>query len=265
MNADGFQEPAPDQVSDLALELYKLGELSGVEARRVGYLLAHDDRLRRRLAALDRADDGIDHLARDVISRVRDRERAERPVPARMAMAAALAILAVILIVVAVRPAQWRTGAGDAAPATASDEKQKGPPAWLVIYRNTPHGSESLNDNDLVRAGDLIRVGYRAAQPGYGAIISVDGRGGVSAHMPAAGTDAQVLSPGERVLLDSAFELDDAPTVECFYLITSSDPFSLQPLMDEARRAAASEMPPHLTLAPSFTITTLALRKDARP
>jgi hypothetical protein len=153
---------------------------------------------------------------------------------------------------------------GEVQPRVSPDT-QKGQEARLIVYRKTPAGSEMLSDNDVTHAGDVIRLGYRVADAAYGAIVSIDGRGSVTVHLPAHGSNAQSLSAGELVLLEEAFELDAAPAFERFYLITARQPFLLQPVIDDLRRARSDSSSSSLPVSSSYTITTLSLRKDARP
>ena len=45
------------------------------------------------------------------------------------------------------------------------------------------------------------------------------------------------------MLLDQAYELDDAPRWERFYFVTGDTPFAVAPIVDAARRAAANQAP----------------------
>jgi hypothetical protein len=241
-----------DQVPDLLLERYRLGELPPAEHDRLRERLAEDEDLGRRLTMMEWSDRD---LARDgVIERLIEqaRDAARRPVlhdrrspPLRwlIPMAAAVVIGAVLL-----RPA----------PET---ERIKGASAALMIYRNTPAGSETLADNDLARTGDVLRIGYRVTEAVYGVILSVDGRGSVTPHLPASEAEPAVpFEPGKVVLLPNAFELDDAPRVERFYLITAPAPFTTTAVVDAVRRASNDGS---VSLPGNFDHTVFSLRKDS--
>ena len=107
----------------------------------------------------------------------------------------------------------------------------------------------------------------RAAGSTWGLILSVDGRGTVTLHLPREGTRAARLSAESQVLLDLAYELDDAPRWERFYFVTGSAPFDTAPVVDAARRAAASGdagPPPALALSLNVTQSSvLLIKKDA--
>jgi hypothetical protein len=87
------------------------------------------------------------------------------------------------------------------------------PAGALEVWRQTAGSPERLADGDGAAEGDVVQLVYRLQGHGEGAILSVDGRGVVTEHL-APGP----LSPG-RVALDHAFELDDAPGFERFYLV----------------------------------------------
>ena len=110
------------------------------------------------------------------------------------------------------------------------------------------------------RARDVIRLGYQAAGRAFGVIVSMDGRGTVTQHLPATGTAAVALRPGGQVLLDAAYELDNAPRWERFCLVTSERPFDLGVVLDAARLAARGDEA-RLTV-PQRDVTCLTLRKD---
>lgn len=102
--------------------------------------------------------------------------------------------------------------------------------ARLVVYRARDQGPERLLDGTPGQQGDVLQLAYRVGEPCYGAIVSVDGRGLVTRHLPPEGDHAVKLVPDEIVPLDHAFELDDAPSFERFLLVTGASRFSLGPV-----------------------------------
>jgi hypothetical protein len=253
---------------DLLLERYRLGELPPHEAERVRALVADNEALRSRLRDLDGSDammhesDAPGRLARDVVRRVGAGPVRARTAPWHVARWALPAAVAAGLAIAALGPTSDPRGG---TPVESDGERVKGSSA-LVVYRSTGAGSETLADNETVRAGDVIRVAYRATAPEYGAIISVDGRGLATLHLPQSGPQAAALEPGHTVLLDRAFELDDAPLFERFYLVTGPVPFEVAPVVDAVRRAAAAAGGSGpLDLPDGFSHTTFSLLKDTRP
>jgi hypothetical protein len=164
------------------------------------------------------------------------------------------AALALAVVVVALRP------------TPEEGDRSKGDPASLLVYRSTGRGSEPLSDEDVARAGDVVRIGYRSSERVFGAIVSIDGRGVMTRHLPADGTRALPLEPGRVVLLDDAFELDDAPAVERFYLITAPTSFDVAPVFDAVRRTVPGKGN-GLTrpdVPRSMNVVTFSLRKDTK-
>ena len=138
----------------------------------------------------------------------------------------------------------------------------------LALFRKTAEGSEVLGDEARVRVGDLIRIGYRAADRSYGVILSIDGRGGVTRHLPRHGDRAAPLGQDGQVLLDHAYELDDAPLWERFYFVAGRELFDVAPVMEAARRLAAGvgvRPPGALSLPAPLEQSSLVLIKVTEP
>ena len=161
-------------------------------------------------------------------------------------------------------PAPAATGSAapsaTAVPATPATDghRLKGLQPALALYRRTTAGSEALADGARARKGDVLRLGYRAAGRAYGAIVSIDGRGAVTRHLPAQGTHAVELQAGP-VLLDESYELDDAPRFERFYLAVAEEPFEIAPLLEAVKRAAGT---PRLDLPDVFEQSTFSIEKE---
>jgi hypothetical protein len=178
-------------------------------------------------------------------------------------------------VVVLLFPREWivtafRMVAERAGRTTPNDERIKGLQPALAIHRRTAAGSEKLADGSVARAGDLLRVGYAGAGQGYGVILSIDGRGAVTLHLPPAGERAAPLVRGGITLLDQAYELDEAPGWERFYFVTSDTPFDVAPIMAAARRAsggADGSRPPPATLAitPGLSQSAFSIQKEVKP
>ena len=63
-------------------------------------------------------------------------------------------------------------------------------------------------------------------------------RKNVTVHLPRHGQAAAPLGREPTVLLDDAFELDDAPRWEQFYFVTGNEPFLVAPIVESANRVA---------------------------
>jgi len=242
-------------IPDLVLERYRLNELPDTSARAVEHMLAADPALRARLDALDVSDAAIRARYSPLIS-IHDRRGPSRRLVLRSLAAATVAATALLVLF-----ALPRTGRnpddGNRIKGTAASRPV------LAIYRRTSSGSERLADGDVVRAGDVLRVGYTSAGRPYGVILSIDGRGALTMHLPPDGNESVSLAQrAETTLLDRAYELDDAPKVERFYFITGARPFEVTPIVAAVR--AARGAPGTLSLPAGLEQVTFAVQKEAR-
>ena len=257
-------------VPDLILERYRLGEMSAAEIEEIRRRLEMDEGLRDRLQALSESDGEIARRYPPGWLAERIRERlgrvADHPSPGigwRFRIAAAAA--AVVVIAVGWHlfdPLSLQPGVTPPA-VTELGDRIKGD--TLVLFRRTADGSEMLADGARVRAGDQIRIGYRGAGPSYGVILSIDGRGVVTRHYPLRGELAAPLGGNGLALLDQAFELDDAPGWERFYLVAGPEAFQVDLVMEAARKLAAKagiDPPGSLPLSAPFRQAGLTLTKE---
>ncbi|HEY6179409.1 MAG TPA: hypothetical protein VIX73_33370, partial [Kofleriaceae bacterium] len=115
-------------------------------------------------------------------------------------------------------------------PATPQGEstRAKGPPR-LLAFRHAGEQAERLDQDAIVRAGDVIQLRYKAEGQSYGVIASVDGAGVVTLHYPLR-EDAppQATAVTETAALPNAYSLDDAPRFERFFFVTASGPIDVQ-------------------------------------
>jgi hypothetical protein len=109
--------------------------------------------------------------------------------------------------------------------------------AQLLVHRQGAEGPERLDASARAKRGDLLQLGYNAGGKRYGAVLSLDGRGTVTLHLPEAPRGSLELKPG-AVSLPHAYELDDAPAFERFVLVTSDQPFDLDAVLTTARALA---------------------------
>jgi hypothetical protein len=254
------------RVPDITLERHRLGELSAAEAALLQRELEEDEELRARLAALERSDLELrtrhapERLAEAVALRLRTPRPAARPMAPWLGRPVLAALAAAVVV--------WLGWPGPAGPPAVEPEvRLKGLASGLTLYRKVGEASEALAEGALVRPGDLIRVGYRTAGRAYGVILSIDGRGAVTLHLPRHGTRAARLQGGGTVLLDHAYQLDDAPRWERFYFVTGASAFEVGPVVQAARRLAADEGtaagPGGLPLPPELDQVVFSLQKGA--
>jgi len=236
-------------IPELLLERYRLQELPDAAHAAIAREAMSDPGVRARLDALERSDADIrQRYAPEVLAPF----NARRPLgPTRRVFVLAAALSAGVLALVTAIPRL----------TVVSDETRikAGRPA-LAVYRRTPSGSERLADGTVAHRGDLLRVGYASAGRPYGVILSIDGAGAVTQHLPPAGETAASLAPGGITLLDSSYELDDAPRIERFYFVVGPRPFPVAPVLEAARHAGAATAT--LTLPSGLEQATFAVQKE---
>lgn len=177
------------------------------------------------LAQLRHADEEIlrAHPPARVAAQIRARARQARA--ARTRWAWVLAPAAALLLGLAVWPSTSTEDPGAPDSLVEDTTRIKGEAARLHIFRRTGAGVERLGPKAPTAAGDQLQLRYQSSGARFGVIVSVDGRGVVTPHLPLEGDSAAPLSAGEFDLPQS-YELDDAPGFERFFLITSDAPFS---------------------------------------
>ena len=151
------------------------------------------------------------------------------------ALVAAAAIIALAAIVPQLI---GRTGVGSNEPV-----RIKGLKPSISIYRQNDGNVERLRDHAKVAEGDLLQISYIAAAEPYGVILSIDGRGVVTVHMPDtrySGSAAR-LEPSGEVALDFSYRLDDAPSFERFFFLTSDRVFDVTLVVNAAKKLALKD------------------------
>jgi hypothetical protein len=231
------------EIPDWELAMYRLGDLPTERAEALAARLEVEPELAARLAALEqRESELMDRLPpRVMAAQVAERAQAQA-VPERAArrrklwwLAAELAVVALLLVLVlppVLRPDQVE-------PFTDHGIRDKGVEPYLRVYRQVPGGFEELDPQDPAGPGSQLQLSYAALGRNHGAVLSIDGRGEVTLHLPLEGTASEALQTEGTVDLPSSYKLDDAPGFERFFLITSREPFELSPVLQAADTLAS--------------------------
>jgi hypothetical protein len=261
--------PAPE-IRDWQLERYALGELPAHEARAVREALARDEGARTRLHGLEESNGDLLRRYPPAVAAAAIRAADPRMAPeaprARPRVWPALAAAAAAVVMGAGVVALVPKGVRDSEPPDVT--RVKGVTPYLLVYRKAAADEiERLQPGTLARDHDQVQLAYQAAGRRYGVIVSVDGRGVVTRHLPVAGPTAVELKPGPPVPLPQSYELDDAPGFERFYLVTADEPFPVDRVLTAVRRRhdgrAAAETPGYrLELPPSMDQFSFALEKE---
>lgn len=242
-----------ERVPELLVERLAKGELSASEAARVRAALGDD--ADARLAAIAEDDAATlsrlpaDRVARTVRGRLAARDPARASLPGRWWIPVGAFAAASLMVWCAVRPRGTDDvlpiddrGDGGALvdPSDGDVVRIKGD-AVLTIDRLAGAGTERLAEGASVRAGDRLQLQYRAGDRGHGAIVSIDGRGVATLHFPSSLTASTRLREGGLVALDHSYELDDAPSFERFFFVTTpiDTPIDIDMVMRAAKNLAA--------------------------
>jgi hypothetical protein len=136
----------------------------------------------------------------------------------------------------------------------------------LFVYRHDAAGDRKLADGAPAARGDLLQLAFAGRPGGYVALLSLDGAGKVTVHWPEGGGRAAPLRDAGEIRVPSAYELDDAPGFERFFLVRSDAPFDVGPIAAAVRglshRSGVRASP--LPLPLSFQQASVTLAKPGK-
>lgn len=236
-------------VPDWLIERLALGELDAESAAEV----------RRRLAAEGRSPDDVmaavaasnralleELPATPTTAAIRRRAAtaAVRPVRRRALLwSAPLALAGGVAVVLMLRTPPTADPGRYVDGATGHYDGVKGPPLSLAprlyVYRHGADGDHPLGDGARAARGDLVQLAYGSRGGGHGVLLSIDGAGKVTLHWPEKQDGpAPPLKVTGEIRLPSAYELDDAPAFERFFLVRAATPFPVATAVEAARALA---------------------------
>jgi len=196
-----------NEIRELELEQYVLGELSEDRARQIEARVAEPE-VAARIAAIRASN--VEILAQHPAKRVALDVRAQagtQPASAnnRRGWLMGAAVAAAALFAVGVVPPMLEDG-GPSRDGAELGTRTKGvlSPELVVLSRGVD-GTRRLGAGDPVRDGDTLQVGYLAGGARHGVIGILDGSGAVSVLHPDGGTDR--LDGGGEVMLPQALTL----------------------------------------------------------
>lgn len=268
-----------EHVSDWTLERLILGELPAAQVDRLRARAALDAALQARIDALV-ADDARTLAAMPpaesaaAITRRRHLSKVARmaAAPSNPSRWHGWAVIGAPALLAAGLAGLWMRSAPVEVPGAAErgvvdeprlGERAKGGargPQSLSVFRKRGELLERLSDGGTARAGDLLQVAMRSETAQRCAVVSVDGGGTVTRHLPEEGDTPLTVNPGEAPQSAHAYELDDAPRYERFVLACGAAPFAVGALVravQDADRRGADVLP---TLS-GVAVQTLTLRK----
>lgn len=98
----------------------------------------------------------------------------------------------------------------------------------ILVFRQGKEESLPLSPGAVVGAGDVLQIKVLAARARYGVVFSLDGRGAVTLHFPAADDGSTQLQQDTAVALPYSYKLDDAPKFERFFFVTADHPIDVK-------------------------------------
>lgn len=243
------------KMPDWLLERYALGELPPERLAEVHARLLADPAEAERLAALQRSNEEI--LARYPTKQVVGRLRRSVAPKVPRALWLAPVLLAAVALFVAVP-----TVVAPPVNPAPEDVRVKGLVPALALFRDARGAAEPIEEGALVGPGEVVQLRVQNGGRPYGVVVSIDGRGGVTVHFPRPGGTV-ALPSGEHPLPD-AFQLDDAPRFERFFLVTSDAPVAVDSVVAAAQTLAAGTAADTgaLDLEPALAQTSFLLRKE---
>ncbi len=275
-------------IDELQLERLALGELSPIEeaALRARMAAAGGSSTEQCLAEIKSSNAAIlrahppERAAAVIGRRLQDSKTQRSP---WWMVGPAIAATAVVLLLIRsqdpsaepdrVSPTSDQNTPQSPTDGASSGIRLKGSRPHLLLYRQASdetEGAERLREGQEVAAGDVLQVSYIAAGATAGVILSIDGRGVTTLHYPATeSASPSALQQGAAIPLSSAYELDDAPTFERFFFVTSEGPPLATKVVTKAAESLA-ETPSRardapLPLPPGLQQHSFLLRKSKRP
>lgn len=265
--------PDPKPIPDWLLERFAAGELSGPAAREVQRALGASPDERARLEALreDNSRTLLSHPSHEVQREVERRLRVAgqaQPVPSPRWLAAAAAAAMSAAAVVALFAVRVQDGAPSSGAlgraALGEGDRVKGG-FELHVFRVRGQSQDRLLDGAAAEAGDDLQLHYLSGGRRFGVIVSIDGAGGATLHMPEDVRGSSEMA-AESGAVPHGYQLDDAPRFERFIFATSSSPLSAAEVLAAARAVVRGPDPLRapLALPDGAQQVSLTLRKIRR-
>jgi len=251
----------PEGVPILLLEKYALGELSSQEKQRVEKCLQNNSAMRTQLELIQKENKDfiINHaLDFNIEPTTRPKTGFISPKTIGVAFASVFAMTFITFMI----PQQNNTlplGDNDGLEVT----RIKGLQPELKVYRKSQNGVEKLINNGFVAKADTLQLSYIASNKPYGFIFSLDGNNHITLHYPDSPKDSAKLKTNGEISLPYSYELDDAPSFEEFYFVTSNKPIDIKLYMSKAETLTTTghNLRDYFT-AKGFHISAIHLNKE---
>lgn len=266
------------KIPDWLLERYRLGELPEKKRRQLEKELQENPALAAELEELSRSDREIlsTYPAARLVPEIRKRVARQQQEPIskqfrfRPVLIAIPAMALAILMLVVLPPLFRQKNAFVSELGHENYIGVKGEKGLslatpgLQIFRKRAAGIEKLTSNSQAKVGDLLQLAYSSGSETNGMIFSIDGNGAVTLHFPENKTAATTLQKGRRIFLPRAYELDNAPQFERFFLVVARGKINVNEILQKARELAVAKdnvTTGNLNLPEQFRQFSLLIRK----
>ena len=230
------QNDPKDRIPDSVLAQYRLGELPPERTEALHERLEADPDLAARLEALDDREAALmRHTAPRVLeAAAEERARSNTGSNVRLRrilwVSAELAAVA-FLLVLALPPF---LGSDEPEPPPQPTVRDQSAEPYLRVFEQVEAGLEERHPGEEVEAGDQLLLHYAALGRQHGMVLSIGWDDAVPVHLPAQGAHSAPLEPEDSVALPYTYELDHAHGFERFFMVTSGEPFRIEPVVQAA-------------------------------
>lgn len=260
-------------ISDLKLERYYLGELSQKEMALLSeYIDTHPEE-QNRLDEIEKSNKEIlEQYPVDFITRAIEQQYAgETEAQPKhkswslmwKSISIAVPIAAMLLAMIVFAPQFINV------PITDTPEviRIKGS-TRLIIQRKRGDEIKFLEANDMARENDVLQIMYFAEHFKYGVIFSIDGNLVITLHYPDTVNETTAIETGKTVQVPSSYQLDNAPNFERFFFISSATEIKIVDVLKAAEKLAKNKntaMKADLELSENIKqVSTIILKEEKR-
>ena len=269
------------------LERYVAGDVTAEERERIDITATLNANVAESIADLQRSNAEIlarypaSRLVPEITARYKRGQTRQKQTPFRKralfasGIAAGLAAAVLLAVLPVLHSGETASYSTTQAAAQGSDRikgAQTAASTELRVYLKTAApAADPLPDKTVVHAGNTVQLAYMVGAPEkYGVIFSVDGRGVVTMHYPAAVSQSTKLIAGKQTPLDEAYTLDDAPDYEAFFFVVDDAPLDAKTVLNKAEELAGNPRTAPEELGAAFgeyeikSITLVKLEKNER-
>jgi hypothetical protein len=122
-------------------------------------------------------------------------------------------------------------------------ERPKGVGPVLLLSVGRPGALVAVASGDVVGPGEYLQAGYTTARDGFGAVLSRDGAGSVTAYVAARGDQMVALPAGVERSFPQSTVLDDVIGSERIVIVWCEAAQPIAPLIAELQQARALALP----------------------